>query len=637
METSAASALVKQGFECLNQDPLQARAYFDRVLLDCPGDPAANYGMGRIEWLQGHPAGAMKHFHMALKSRRWRGQAFVGLGDSLVYLKQPGEALKQYAFAPASLRKMPEIALRIAACNLGIGHVGHATRLLRREFGRNPRNSYASALLARCYALVHRYEEARILADSVLREEPDHPEGLKAACMAASAVGDIEATISYSRRLLAAQPSQTNAAHYLYHLLLTSMPPGEIEAEYLRVQTRFTPSNPVSRLRRTPNLSRAVRVGYVSGLFGGHLDCFLPVFRYHDRERYEIHAFADPGGRYAEGKEKLGPFCKQWHEIGGLSNERVAERVAEAGIDVLVDCDGFFQNGRRLGLYPYRSAPVQVSFLYPHRTGVGAIDYQIGDRRLFPDEVSRNSEQVIRLPLFACHEPPSDKIPVNGLPALRNGFITFGSFSPPGKINEEVVAAWARILQRVPKSRLILHSKMGPHGGGAYPEIRRRFLHLFAAYGIAGRRVTFVGNRDLETHMAMYHEIDLALDPWPHNGMRTTFMALWMGVPVLTKAGNAMVSRMGVSLASEAGLADWVAPDVDAYVDQACRRCERLEDLASLRRNLRQQVNHSRLMDGRRFVRSLEAAFDRMLNQHRHRGQNDERYASIGAVSDSRS
>src|SRR5262249_2877739 len=115
-------------------------------------------------------------------------------------------------------------------------------------------------------------------------------------------------------------------------------------------------------------------------------------------------------------------------------------------------------------------------------------------------------------------------------------------------------------------------------------------------------------------HMAMYHGIDIALDPWPHNGMRTTFMALWMGVPVLTKAGDAMVSRMGVSLVSEAGLADWVAPDIDAYIAQACRRCDGFTELAELRRNLREQVKRSRLMDGERYTRSLEAAFEQMLD-----------------------
>jgi predicted O-linked N-acetylglucosamine transferase (SPINDLY family) len=132
--------------------------------------------------------------------------------------------------------------------------------------------------------------------------------------------------------------------------------------------------------------------------------------------------------------------------------------------------------------------------------------------------------------------------------------------------------------------------------------------------------------------MAMYHGIDLALDPWPHNGMRTTFMALWMGVPVLTKAGDAMVSRMGVSLVSEAGLPDWVAPDPDADVDLACSKCNNLGALADLRRNLRGMVTRSRLLDGERFARSLEAAFVQMIEE-----KSDDDYVGVDSVPDTRS
>jgi protein O-GlcNAc transferase len=613
METNAVSDLVSRWLSRLDEDPVQARAHFERILIDRPADPAANYGMGLADLLLGNPAAAIQRFQNALGSRHWRGYAFVGIGDSLVQLGKPDEALKEYARATASLRETPNVALRIAACSLGVGRVVEAAGILRRQYRRNPRNRYAAALLARCYSVMNRYEQARLLADSVLREEPSQSEALKAACMAVSAMGDIEATLTHSRRLLDVQPSQTNAAHYLYHLLLSSTAADRVDAEYLRVQGHFTPAEVVPRVPAVRCSTGRMRVGYVSGLFGGHQECFLPLFRHHDRTRFEIHAFADPGQRSADGKARLAQFCEQWHEIGGLSNPEVAARVREAGIDVLVDCDGLFQSGQRLGLYPYRPAPVQISFLYPHRTGVAAIDYQIGDPWLFPDDVNRSSERVVRLPLFACHEAPPNDIPVSELPARRNGYITFGSFSPPIKINEAVVEAWARILKRVPRSRLILHSKMGPRGGDPYPDIRRRFLRLFAAHGVSRGRVTLVGNRDLKAHMAIYHEIDLALDPWPHNGMRTTFMALWMGVPVLTKAGDAMVSRMGLSLVTEAGLADWVAPDVEAYVEQACRRCEDLDALADIRRGLREQVRRSRLMDGERFARSMEAAFEQML------------------------
>lgn len=585
------------------------------AIYSASGEAEASYRTGRERILAGYPTAAIEQFRASLGSREWRGLALVGLGDSLAQLGMTDEALEEYLRAPAALRRDPGVALRIAACKLALGRVSDAARILRRLVRRDKNNRYAGALLARCYAVLHRYGSAHRLAFGILREQPAHSEALKAACMASSGLGDIENTLTASRRLLEIEPSQTNAAHYLYHLLLSSTPVGQIEAEYARVQERFTPSLPGARrpwVRRTPG---PVRVGYLSGLFGSHLDCFLPFFRHHDNARFEIYAFADRAQRYDAAKARLAHHCKEWIEISALSNEQAAATVREAGIDILVDCDGHFQTGRRLGMYNYHPARLQVAFLYPHRTGVSDIDYQIGDHRLFPAPLHRTSERVVYLPLFACHEPPPSTVPVNDLPALRNGFVTFGSFNQPIKINESVIAAWARILRRIPRSRIVLHSKMGPLNGDPYPEVRRRFLRLFAGHGVAADRVTIVANRDLEAHMGMYHGIDLALDPWPHNGMRTTFMALWMGVPVLTKAGDAMVSRMGASLITEAGLPDWVAPDVDAYVDLACRKCENLDALADLRRCLRDKVKQSRLFDGERFARSLEAAFLEMLEE----------------------
>jgi predicted O-linked N-acetylglucosamine transferase (SPINDLY family) len=546
----------------------------------------------------------------------------LGLGDSLLQLGEPALASEKYALLPVSLRDTPDVALRIAVSHLATGRTTVAAAMLKRQVLRNSRNWQAAALLARCYAVMSQFERARLLAEGVLREQPDHPEALKAACMALSALGDIGGALTCSRRLLDLQPSQTNAAHYLYYLLFSAVAAVHIEAEYLRVQKQFAgvavPTGPRA-IRRSAG---KVRVGYVSALFGGHLGCFLPIFQHYDRERFEIHAFADIGQAYAGGRAKLKPLCDKWHEIEGLRNEEVADLVRQTRIDVLVDCDGMFENGRRLGVYTKRPAPIQVAYLYPHRTGMSAIDYQIVDRLLFPEDVCRTSEKLVLLPLFACHQPPSNPMPVSGLPALRNGFVTFGSFNPPLKINEAVVAVWARILNRVPRSRLILQSKMGPLSGDPYLEIRRRYHQLFAKHGVSARRITLIGDREFEVHLAMYHKVDIALDPWPHNGMRTTFMALWMGVPVLTKAGEAMVSRMGVSLLSEAGLLEWVAPDVDGYVELACAHCDRIDRLAQLRHSLRDRVSRSRLMDGERYTRSLEGAFDQMLAESQPHGGN---------------
>ncbi len=45
---------------------------------------------------------------------------------------------------------------------------------------------------------------------------------------------------------------------------------------------------------------------------------------------------------------------------------------------------------------------------------------------------------------------------VPSLPCLNGGRFTFGCFNRPAKLNEEVGKAWARILEQVPDSRILM-------------------------------------------------------------------------------------------------------------------------------------------------------------------------------------
>jgi tetratricopeptide (TPR) repeat protein len=169
-------------------------------------DSAVSYHLGREQLLGGDAKAAIRHFRAALESRAWRGSAQVGIGDSLAQLGLTADALEEYGRAPASIRGGPDVALRIAACKLGVGRATEAKRILQRLLRRDKGNRYAAALLARCHSVLHHYEKARRLALSILSEEPGQSEALKAACMALSAIGDIQGTVKHSRRLLEVEP-----------------------------------------------------------------------------------------------------------------------------------------------------------------------------------------------------------------------------------------------------------------------------------------------------------------------------------------------------------------------------------------------------------------------------------------------
>jgi predicted O-linked N-acetylglucosamine transferase (SPINDLY family) len=251
---------------------------------------------------------------------------------------------------------------------------------------------------------------------------------------------------------------------------------------------------------------------------------------------------------------------------------------------------------------------VQVSWLaYPGTTGLTAIDYRITDRHFDPptpaDVVSK--ERPIRLPnSWCCYEPVLSDVPVNCLPALSAGYVTFGCLNNFLKLSEETIARFARVLQAVENSRLIL---LTPKGSA-----RQRLTERFGQHGISPDRIeyTIIGARD--EYLRHYHRIDIALDSLPHNGMATTCETLWMGVPVITQVGATIEGRAGLSLLSTLGLSEWITRSDDEFVAKVCDLASDLPALAATRANMRANMQSTPLMDAPRFARDLEAAYREM-------------------------
>jgi predicted O-linked N-acetylglucosamine transferase (SPINDLY family) len=264
----------------------------------------------------------------------------------------------------------------------------------------------------------------------------------------------------------------------------------------------------------------------------------------------------------------------------------------------------------RLPLFAWKPAPVQVSWLgYFATTGVAEIDYFIADPHTLPaGEGKQFTETVWRLPdTRLCFTAPDADVAVAELPALTNGHITFGCFNSLTKINDRVIALWARLLDAVPGSRLMLKAKQLKEA-----LVQDKMRERFAAHGVAADHLLLEGPEARAEYLAAYNRIDIALDPFPFTGGTTTAECLWMGVPVLTLAGDRLVSRQGVGLLANAGLPDWIATDADDYVGKAALHASNPQALAALRRSLRQQVLASPVFDGERFARHLEKALHDM-------------------------
>ncbi|MDB5867315.1 MAG: domain/SEC-C motif domain protein [Betaproteobacteria bacterium] len=364
-------------------------------------------------------------------------------------------------------------------------------------------------------------------------------------------------------------------------------------------------SKPLYNVDRNPE--RRLRVGYVSPNLSRHsVGYFIePVIASHDRAAFEICCY-HTNREVDDTTSRIEACADRSRNVHGMSDDALARLIAGDRIDVLVDLAGHTSLGR-LPVFARRPAPVQLTWLgYPDTTGLTAIDYRITDAIADPAPAadSRHTERLLRIPgLFLCYQPPFDA-PAVMLRDTATEDVVFCSFNALEKVNERVIALWSSVLRELPRSRLLIKAEMLKH-----PDARRRVCKAFAAHGIDEARLEFeIWAADCAAHLSLYGRADIALDTFPYNGTTTTCEALWMGVPVVTLAGEAHMSRVGATLLGAAGLDDLVAQTPEAYVEAAvtlardpARRCE-------LRGSLRPRLEASPLLDHAGFTRKLEGA-----------------------------
>lgn len=358
--------------------------------------------------------------------------------------------------------------------------------------------------------------------------------------------------------------------------------------------------------------ARPLRVGCVSGDLRAHpVGFFLESTVAHlDRSGIELVAYSTRPRQDAL-TERIRPAFSAWRSLWGVPDQAAAQMIRDDAIDILLDLSGHSE-GNRLPLFAWRAAPVQASWLgYFASTGVAEIDYLLADPVSVPAGLeSQFTESLWYLPhtrfCFTAPEPHAQLQP-GPAPVQRKGSVTFGTFQSPAKIDIPVLQAWSRILARLPGSRLRIQTNLQ----GLEPGWLQSRL---ASCGIDLGRVVLAPAVPRHDYLLAHREVDILLDTFPYTGGTTTCEALWMGVPTVTLAGKTMLERQGASLMTCAGLADWVAADVDGYVELAVAKAIDLAGLASTRENLRAQALASPLFDAKLFARDLEAAMRGMWN-----------------------
>jgi predicted O-linked N-acetylglucosamine transferase (SPINDLY family) len=539
-----------------------------------------------------------------------------------------------------------------AYTNLGVaferlGRTTDALRAYEDAVQADPNYATAHYCLGNALRAQDRIEEAVAHYREALRHKPDYAEAHNNLGIALAGLGHLDEALDLYRHAIAINPGYTDAHHNLGQTLLDQGRQEDAINRYrralrIRPESTATHTNLLfalhcqadydgkaacadyqdwNRIHTDPlkkqivphtndrSGERRLRIGYVSNDFRNHVTNFFfePVLESHGSDRFEIFCY-DTNLSPDTVTQRLQSLAHHWRCIAGLSDEVVAQQIREDKIDILVDLKGHTENHRLL-IFARKPAPVQVTWLgYPNTTGMSVMDYWITDRNIASQDMTDqyHTEELIRMPdFYMCFRPGAGGPDINPLPALTNGYITFGSFNTFFKITPKMLRLWAEILKAVPDSRLLI---------AAVPEgtARDRLLTQFTLAGIETNRLMLEKRLSHDKFLRLHHKVDIALDAFPYHGTTTTLHDLWMGVPVITLAGRAHVSRVGHSILTNLGLSDFIARSPEQYVLIAVRLAGELDYLNTLRAELRQRMSTSPLMDAPRFTRHLEAAYREM-------------------------
>lgn len=421
--------------------------------------------------------------------------------------------------------------------------------------------------------------------------------------------GRIEEAVASYRRAGELDPHNAGIAGTL--LFALQHKPGVTKAELLTEHKRwaalYRPGAPADRFSfpNEPDPLRRPRLGLVSADMHRHAVAFLTLraFEQLASSGFEIVCYkTDRKREDDEFSDRYKKAAVAWRDVSDLDDAALAAQIAADKVDILLDLSGHTA-GNRLGVFAARAAPIQLGWAgYVGTVGLDTYDGLIADPvEIPPTDDSFYVEPVIRLPdCYVCYHPPVDPPDVASLPSASGAQFTFGCFNRPAKLNEEVGKAWARILDGVPGSRILM-----VYGGLGEAATREAIYGVLGRGGVGHDRVDLIGETEQAKLLSAYADVDIGLDPFPYSGGVTTLEAMWMGIPVVTYVGDTFAGRHSATHLTAAGLQSFCTSTVDDYVTIAVSWATRREELAELRAGLRAKVAASPLCDAPRFARNL--------------------------------
>lgn len=599
----------------------EALSACERAIQLSPDFPEAHYNRGNVLLGLGRLNEALAAYERTIQIRPQHIDAHFSKGCALLSVRRGHEAARCF-------RRVIELNPRHAGAynNLGValvntGKFDEALAVCDRAIELMP--DYANAHTCRGNALkkLLRLEEALAAYAAAIELQPGFAGAYYSRGELLLESGRVdEAEVSF-RRALELNPSDANLHS---NLLFVQAANGTLPfAEQLAALRQWDVAH--GQAGRQANLpaqtamdapGRRLRVGYVSPHFRSHVVnyFFEPLLAAHDQAQFEIFCYASfPESRADTATQRLREISEHWRFVWEKSDAELAGLIREDGIDILVDLAGHTANNR-LQAFTFRPAPIQASYLgFFASTGLASMDYWITDEVLHPhDTAELASETLLRLPrCWVCYQPSAMAPDVSPCPNPDER-VVFGSFSNVSKLTSTVIETWSQLLQELPGSRLLLMDR-----SMKAQMIRTLLLDRFAAHGITQERLLLRNGVPYAQYLATYAEVDVVLDPFPRTGGTTTAEALWMGVPVVTLAGQRYVERISTSKLTALGMQDLIAHSREEYVEKAVSLAKDADLRCALRAELRDRMAQSPLCDGPSLAHAMESAYRTIWARYR--------------------
>lgn len=620
-----------------------AIASCERAIAMAPGNPFYYNNLGLALNAQGRAEEAIAAFKKALSIHPASAGTLNNLGIALKQQGRLDDTIEVYRTAISLAPGMPQLHSNLSSALLERGKIRESIESGERAVSIDPNYPEAHYNWGNALKADGRLDEAVQCYGRALVLKPDYPEALNNLGIAQCEQGRLteaianfnhalsiksdylshnnlgnafrdegrldEAVASY-RKALSIKPDYAEGHSNLLFTMQfdpAGSPPERALEEAQRFAAQF--EEPLKAFwqphRNLRDPERRLKVAYMSPDFRRHPVAYFvePVLAKHDKHQVEIFCYYNHV-QHDEITDRLARYADHWFDCRNLTDTQLAEHIRASEIDILVDLAGHTAHNRLLTL-ARKPAPVQITYVgYPGTTGLAAMDYRLTDRYADPvGSESSYTEKLLRLPdSLWCYRPGASMPAITPLPALKNGYITFGSFNHYNKIDRHCVELWSKVLMAVPDSRLMIATV--PAG-----ESKQRLVEQFAAHGITLERLDLHGKLPRDEFHRILQQADIALDPVTVNGATTTCETLWLGVPTLSLVGNRFLERAGLSLLNAAGLPGLAAASPQEFINIAAGLSRNPPKLAQLRESLRARMAASPLVDEFKFTRALEKIY----------------------------